>query len=150
MIPLQSTRQFAEMVLTHLMGAVGGSMIGFAAASQSISIWGAAVAGSAFMAAVGMLLSESIPLMKVKGLEGNKRLLANWLFGLSSGFIGPFVQRRYYPDDDVVIVTGMLACLLALLGLVAIAVGLPRFIGWFQSRIPQTPPSKRGKSDGTE
>lgn len=143
MIHVHPTQKCAESILNHLGAALGGSMLMLASASQSISVWGAAVAGSAFMAVLGMLMAEVSPSFKAGGLSGVKRLLANWACGLSAGFIGPFAQRRYFPDDDVVVVTGMMSCILSLLGVVALFVASPKLLAIWSKKLA----TKKDSSD---
>ncbi len=135
MIHVHPTGKSAEFLLNHVFAALGGSMVSVFAASQTVSVWGAAIAGSAFMAVVGMLMAEVSPTFKVGGLTGIKRLIANWACGMSAGFIGPFMQRRYFPEDDVVGITGMTACVLALLGVVAFFVVLPKLLTIWSQRV---------------
>jgi hypothetical protein len=125
----------AEQIAVTIAPATGGIVVAANSETQLGVIFGAACAGAGIAGALGMLLSEFIKEMEIPKLVGLKRLAANWFCGLCSIPFASRVHRHWFPEDDIAIVAGSLAALVALMGVLVLRWWLPTFL-------------RRGKAQG--
>ncbi len=110
---------------------VGGVILATSSKTEMGVILGACCAGSGITAILGMLLSEAIPAMRVPKIVGYRRLLANWLCGLTMIPVVGKIHRAYFPEDDLAMTAALTSGVAGLLGVSLLMIVIPRFLRIF-------------------
>lgn len=84
--------------------------------AEIIAVIGSIVAATAICGMLGLFFSEIIPALRIKGIEGTKRLIANWCAGLIAYWTAPHIRARYFPHSDIEMVAALTAAAQSVVG----------------------------------
>lgn len=121
----------AALIFDNGAAALGACMAALYTRVEIIAVIGSIVAATAFCGMLGLFLSEAIPALRIRNVEGRKRLVANWCAGLCAYWTAPLIQARWLPGVDIELVAGLCAAVQSVLGVWAMMI----CVRWFVKKV---------------
>ena len=110
-----ATRSFS-LVFENGVAAAGAVVAAIYTRVEIVAVLGSIVAATAICGMLGLFLSEAIPALYIRNIEGRKRLIANWCCGLTAYWSAPVIRDRWFPSADIELISGLAAAAQSIAG----------------------------------
>lgn len=118
----------AEILTCVAAPAIGGVLVASNSQTDLGVVIGACFVGAGVSAALGMLVSESLPEYSVPRMQGLRRLIGNWLCGILAVPVSGAVHRKWFPEEDLALVSAGTAAVFAFFGVVVLMMLVPAIL----------------------
>lgn len=111
-----------SLVFENGAAAIGAIAAAIYTRVEIVAVLGSIVASTAICGMLGLFLSEAIPALYIRNIEGRKRLIANWCCGLTAYWSAPVIRDHWFPSSDIELVSGLAAAAQSIAGVFLLVV----------------------------